>query len=108
MFLSVCSLLLISAVKAAPAKEYTYYLFRDVPQGSNENGHCIDIKGGKGKQGAKLHLYKCHMKLNQRWRFSNNGEIVGDNGMCLDAPGGKGQIGARLQVWPCNGTYPQK
>ena len=108
IFLNTCILLLSNTLLAAPSKELTYYLYRDMPTGSKERGRCINIKGGKGKQGAKLHLYRCHLKLNQRWRFNNKGEIIGDNGLCLDAPGGKGQPGDQLQVWPCNGSYAQK
>jgi hypothetical protein len=66
-------------------------------------GTCLDVHGEDvGRDGARVHFWRCHGGRNQLWRFED-GRIVSVVGGCLDVHGGDvGRDGARIQTWSCH------
>lgn len=76
---------------------------------------CLDVQGlssGAGKSAGKtVHVYKCHGKYNQQWRFTSKHEIRGTGkwaNWCLALQGlSTGRAGKSVYLHKCNGRSNQ-
>ncbi len=70
---------------------------------------CVDIVGGKSKEGAPLELDDCSGDRNQRFEFRPDGEVwsLYDDKLCLDTQRGSTADGAAVQLADCNGKPTQ-
>ncbi|WP_326555176.1 RICIN domain-containing protein [Micromonospora sp. NBC_01813] len=67
---------------------------------------CIDVDGGRGRDGARLHIWDCIGVASQRWTFQNG--TVRTMGLCMDAAGGSMADGTPIQLANCNGGQAQR
>ncbi|MCF3102613.1 ricin-type beta-trefoil lectin domain protein [Streptomyces roseoverticillatus] len=69
---------------------------------------CVDIVGGKSKEGAPLELDGCSGDRNQRFEFRPDGEVwsLYDDRLCLDTQRGSTADGAAVQLADCNNDKP--
>ncbi|WP_271007675.1 lectin [Paucibacter sp. B51] len=71
-----------------------------------KDGLCLDMSG-RVERGTEAIVFNCHGGNNQRFTWSNRGELrVG--GMCLDVAEGNREDGARVIAWPCSGGVNQR
>ncbi|MBF6043703.1 hypothetical protein GO001_00520 [Streptomyces sp. NRRL B-1677] len=70
---------------------------------------CVDIVGGKSKEGAPLELGDCSGDRRQRFEFRSNGEVwsLYDDRLCMDTQRGSTADGAAIQITGCNGKPTQ-
>ena len=72
-------------------------------------GKCLDVQHlAITKNGANVHLWKCHGGKNQKWWYTRNREIKVTGGKCLDVSGGKNRNGANIIIWKCHGGKNQQ
>jgi hypothetical protein len=69
-------------------------------------GLCLDSDGGEVRPGARLQIYGCHGRSNQRFSWGRSGELMVDN-LCLDIEGANRNDGARVIAWSCSGAANQ-
>jgi hypothetical protein len=68
-------------------------------------GKCVDVRGGKTKNGTAVQLYTCNQSDSQTW--AHTGDTLKALGKCLDVKGGSTKQNAKVQLWSCNGTAAQ-
>jgi len=68
-------------------------------------GKCVDVRGGKTKNGTAVQLYTCNQSDSQTW--VHTGDTLKSLGKCLDVKGGSTKQNAKVQLWGCNGTSAQ-
>lgn len=93
--------------KKSPGQRWTMRRNGTIQLGAKAPNRCLDVQGGKAKNGARIHLWPCHGKASQIWRFKK-GRLVGIGGKCLDVKGGRNKINAKLILWSCHGKKNQK
>jgi len=72
-------------------------------------GKCLDVeRRAITKDGANVHLWKCHGGSNQKWWYTRNREIKVTGGKCLDVSGRKNRNGANIIIWKCHGGKNQQ
>jgi len=79
---------------------------------NSATGMCLTVHGASKAKGAKIDLYRCVGKSNQKWTMFTSGprvyEIQNQNsGLCIDVPGNSTKNGVLLVQWSCNGKSNQ-
>jgi len=86
---------------------------RNVMLKSAHSGKCLDIAGANRKPGAKVIMWDCHGRKNQRWTIHKEGVIRSElNGLCLHVAGVSrttpGKNGLNVHMWECNNLVSQR
>ncbi|HEY0237171.1 MAG TPA: choice-of-anchor D domain-containing protein [Friedmanniella sp.] len=68
-------------------------------------GKCVDVRGGKTKNGTAVQLYTCNQTDSQTW--AHTGSTFQSLGKCLDVKGGATKNKTKVQLWGCNGSSAQ-
>ncbi|MFB7600265.1 ricin-type beta-trefoil lectin domain protein [Streptomyces sp. NPDC056160] len=68
---------------------------------------CIDVAGGRGKDGSPLEIRDCSGAASQRWTFASDGTVRA-MGLCMDAAGAQTSDGTTVQLANCNGGPAQR
>jgi hypothetical protein len=76
-----------------------------VGKGSNK---CLDVEGVHTHNGANVHLWECHGRANQQWKFDGDFIISKQTGKCLDVEGAHTHNGANVHLWECHGRANQQ
>ncbi|GAB2805953.1 hypothetical protein GCM10027176_08720 [Actinoallomurus bryophytorum] len=71
------------------------------------SGRCIDVPGGKARDGTPLQIRDCTGGARQRWTFEPGGSVRA-LGMCMDVAWGSDEDGAVVQLARCNGGSAQQ
>jgi Ricin-type beta-trefoil lectin domain/Cellulase (glycosyl hydrolase family 5) len=70
---------------------------------------CLDVAEESRTPGARVVLWDCTGRENQRWTLSSDGTIVGtQSGLCLDVVGQATANHSTIDVWTCNGGANQR
>ena len=79
------------------------------------SGRCLDVLGESRDAGARLVVYDCHGRANQRFSYPAEGQtgeirVYADEGTprCVDADGWRTENGTRLIAYPCHGGANQQ
>ncbi|MFJ3231108.1 ricin-type beta-trefoil lectin domain protein [Streptomyces sp. NPDC086787] len=70
---------------------------------------CVDVIGGGdgvGRDGAKLDIWDCSGRANQKWEFKSDG-TVRSLGLCMDLAWGNTGNGTAIQIAKCSGSRAQ-
>jgi hypothetical protein len=70
------------------------------------SGRCIDVPGGKARDGTQLQIRDCTGAARQRWTFRSDGSVR-SLGMCMDVAWGSDEDGAVIQLARCHGGSAQ-
>ncbi|RSN64195.1 1,4-beta-xylanase [Streptomyces sp. WAC 04229] len=70
------------------------------------SGRCLDVPNASTTDGTQLQLWDCHSNSNQRWTYTDAGELRVYGDKCLDAAGTGN--GAKVQIYSCWGGDNQK
>jgi endo-1,4-beta-xylanase len=70
------------------------------------SGRCLDVPSAGTTDGTQLQLWDCHDGTNQRWTYTDAGELRVYGNKCLDAAGTGN--GAKVQIYSCWGGDNQK
>ncbi|MFD7293105.1 endo-1,4-beta-xylanase [Streptomyces sp. NPDC059897] len=70
------------------------------------SGRCLDVPNSSTTDGTQLQLWDCSGGTNQKWSYTDAGELRVYGNKCLDA-GGTGN-GAKVQIYSCWGADNQK
>jgi hypothetical protein len=70
------------------------------------SGRCIDVPGGKARDGTQLQIRDCTGRARQRWTFGHDGSVR-SLGMCMDVAWGSDEDGAVIQLARCHGGSAQ-
>jgi hypothetical protein len=68
-------------------------------------GKCVDVRGGKTKNGTAVQLYTCNQTDSQTW--VQDGKTFQSLGKCLDVKKGATKNKTKVQLWRCNDTAAQ-
>ncbi|MGI3780843.1 MAG: choice-of-anchor D domain-containing protein [Janthinobacterium lividum] len=68
-------------------------------------GRCVDVRGGKTKNGTAVQLYRCNSSGSQTW--AQTGRTFKSLGKCLDVKNASTKNHGKVQLWGCNGTSAQ-
>jgi hypothetical protein len=74
---------------------------------SAASGRCIDVTGGKAKDGTPLEIWSCSGASRQKWTFRSDGSVRA-MGLCMDVAWGSSDNGAVIQLVDCNGGAAQR
>lgn len=74
---------------------------------SHASNRCIDVVGGKGKDGSPLEIWDCTGAASQKWTFAGDGTVRAF-GLCMDAAGASTANGTTVQLANCNGGPAQQ
>ncbi len=66
---------------------------------------CVDVRGGKTKNGTAVQLYRCNDSGSQAW--AHTGTTFKSLGKCLDVKNATTKNHGKVQLWGCNGTSAQ-
>jgi murein DD-endopeptidase MepM/ murein hydrolase activator NlpD len=72
-----------------------------------QSDRCLDVSGESQSSGAPVHIWDCHGKPNQRWRFEG-GMIKVYGNKCLDVSNESTSDGAQVIIWDCSGGANQR
>ncbi|MEU3143956.1 endo-1,4-beta-xylanase [Streptomyces sp. NPDC006999] len=70
------------------------------------SGRCLDVPSASTTDGTQLQLWDCHSNSNQRWTYTDAGELRVYGNKCLDAAGTRN--GSKVQIYSCWGGDNQK
>lgn len=77
--------------------------------GEPEPEYCLDVAGYDGKSRDNVMYYKCQGLPDQKWKFSENGQIINKkNGLCLDISGYSGNPNTNIMLYHCDGYLDQE
>ncbi|MBV1911841.1 MAG: ricin-type beta-trefoil lectin domain protein [Kangiellaceae bacterium] len=71
-------------------------------------GRCLDVAGGKSRNGTNIQIYACNGSKSQKWRLTKKKEFRNEMGLCLDVKGGVDADGTNIQLYQCNGSKSQQ
>lgn len=71
-------------------------------------GRCLDIAGGKNRNGTNIQIYACNGSKSQKWKLTKKMEFRNIMGLCLDVKGGVNADGTNIQLYKCNGSKSQQ
>jgi Ricin-type beta-trefoil lectin domain/Domain of unknown function (DUF4157) len=73
-------------------------------------GLCLDVPGGRAKNGNKLQVYDCNRSRSQIFIFSKRKELRSAlaRSICIDVPGGNPATQKPVQIFSCNNTSAQQ
>lgn len=94
-----------------PRKPKTYRrpkLEKTFTEIKHKKGRCLDVNGGKNRNGTNIQIYACNGSKSQQWNSTKESEIKNIMGLCLDVTGGINADGTNIQLYKCNGTKSQK
>lgn len=75
----------------------------------SDTGLCLDVAGGKTKDGTDVQVYTCNGGSHQRWQWNKDGTIrSAATGKCLDVKDNDLTNGTDIQIWDCVGGANQK
>jgi hypothetical protein len=74
---------------------------------SSASRRCIDVTGGKAKDGTPLEIWTCTGAARQKWTFRSDGSVRA-MGLCMDLAWGSSDNGTQIQLADCNGGAAQK
>lgn len=83
-------------------KEKDYFEYKHI------KGRCLDVAGGKNKNGTNIQIYTCNGSNSQKWTLTRKKELKNFMGRCLDVAGGVNADGTNIQLYQCNGSNSQK
>jgi hypothetical protein len=99
----VLSLLVASSLVAVPV----YAATSDPVPITGIGGKCLDVRGGKAKNGNKVQIYDCNSTNAQKWSQPGDGTIRNQD-YCLDVARGHLASKTPVQIYKCNGSSAQQ
>lgn len=77
------------------------------------HGHCLDVEGRSGDDGAKVQQFGCHGETNQQWRLTPAGSgavllVAAHSGRCAQPEDGGTEDGDKIRQAACTGAATQQ
>lgn len=91
---------------ASASTVFAYGVNLEAQSKASDDKMCLDVRGGAGKAGVPIILWRCHGKENQRWALTDdeNGQsaFIGVGGLCMDVRQASTKDGASVELWKCH------
>ncbi|MBF0365060.1 MAG: RICIN domain-containing protein [Oligoflexia bacterium] len=71
-------------------------------------GKCLTHYGWEPSTGVPLLLWDCVQQVNQNWKLTSQGTLLGNGGKCVDVKNGATTSGTEVILNPCTGGNSQK